>query len=526
MSENFYDIAVIGAGPGGYHSAIRAAQYDAKVALIEKDRVGGCCLNRGCIPTKVLFSAAQLIENVKEKTKIFGVDIIGEIKPNFGKSVDRKNLVVNELIKGIEVLIKQRKIDLFEGQGSLIGGNTNNGFIIKVEGKTTEEFKAKRVILATGSTPTLIPAFNIDHERILTSDDILDPAFKILPETIIIIGGGVIGCEFANIFSRFGSKVIILEYLPTLLATEEPLIVRELKKKFQIMGIEIYENRNVLSAENTGSGVKIITCNANIPRNQIDSAEKKIYGADFCLVSVGRLKVSNNLGLENFNVHMERGQIMVDPKSLETDEPGIYAIGDVTGGIMLAHVASYEGDIAVFNALSNIGGFDTSPVEADYAVLPASIFTAYEIGSVGMRSKALEERKIKIRTGRFGYGALGKAKCMGEEEGFLMLNVDEETDKILGASCIGVAAPELIAEVALAMKNGLTVNEITNTIHSHPTLSELVKEAAEDVHGLSIHRARRRIKQKIDLEEDLIRNFAQSEKLKKYGLIKLKIPKV
>ena len=205
---------------------------------------------------------------------------------------------------------------------------------------------------------------------------------------------------------------------------------------------------------------------------------------------------------------------------MRTNKNGIYAIGDVTGGVMLAHVASYEGDIAVFNALSSIGNFDTFPVVADYTVIPASIFTALEIGSVGYKSKFLEDRGIKIRTGRFGYASLGKAKCMGEDEGFLMIITDEDTDDILGASCIGVAASELIAEIALAMKNGLTIHDITNTVHSHPTLSEMVLEAAEDVYGLSIHRTRRRVKQKVDLKEDMIRQFMQSEKLKRYGLIK------
>jgi len=184
-------------------------------------------------------------------------------------------------------------------------------------------------------------------------------------------------------------------------------------------------------------------------------------------------------------------------------------------------VASYEGNIAVFNALSSIGGFDTFPVVADYTVIPASIFTAFEIGSVGYKSKFLKDRGVKIRTGRFGYASLAKAKCMGEEEGFLMIIVDEKTDDILGASCIGVSASELIAEIALAMKNGLSIHDITNTVHSHPSLSEMVLEAAGDVYGLSIHRARRRVKQKIDLKEDMIRQFAQSENLKKYGLISI-----
>jgi dihydrolipoamide dehydrogenase len=524
MDETIYDIVVIGAGPGGYHAAIRAAQYDAKVALIEKEKVGGTCLNRGCIPTKALHSSAKLIEDVERNADLFGLDNIGEMKPNFEKAVNRKNLVVKQLIEGIEILIKQRKVDLFYGFGSIIGGSINNGFNIKIAGENPSQIKTRRVIIATGSTPALIPEFNIDHERILTSDDILADSFKKIPKSLLIIGGGVVGCEFANIFSRFGSKVIIIEYLPSILAYLEPLVVKELKKKFKLMNIEMYENQNVLKIEKTGDGVRAITCDAKTPRDQLESAVKSDFKADQCLISIGRLKVTENLGLENCNIEIRRGQIMVNPKTLETKEPGIYAIGDVTGGLMLAHVASYEADIATFNALSSIGGFDTFPVETDYSVVPASIFTAFEIGFVGSTTKAIKDQNIKIRTGRFGYASLGKAKCMGEDEGFLMINTDENTDQILGASCIGVSAPELIAEIALAMKNKLTVHEITNTIHSHPTLSEMVLEAAEDVYGLAIHRVRRRIKQKIDLEEDMIRKFAQSEELKKYGLIKLEIP--
>ncbi len=521
MNKKIYDIAIIGAGPGGYHAAIRAAQYDAKVALIETEKVGGTCLNRGCIPTKAFYSSAKLMEDIEKNAKNFGIDIIGEIKPNFGNAVERKNKIVNELISGIELLIKQRKIDLFYGFGSIVEGSIESGFFIKIEGKEITEIRAKRIILATGSKCTINPSFNIDHKHILTSDDVLDFNFKTIPKSLLIIGGGVIGCEFANIFRRFGSEVTILEYLPSILAIEETLIIKELKKKFNLMGVKIYENQQIDKIETIDSRVKAYAHKADIKSEKRQETEKNMYEADLCIVSVGRKANIQGLGLENVNIKTIQERIVVNPNSLETDEKGIYAIGDVTGGVMLAHVASYEGDIAVFNVLTDIGGFDTFHVETDYFVVPASIFTALEIGSVGYKSKFLEDRNIKIRTGRFGYAGLGKAKCMGEEEGFLMIIVDEETDDILGASCIGVAASELIAEIALAMKNKLKINEITNTIHSHPTLSEMVMEAAEDVYGLSIHRKRRRIKEKIDLKEDMIQKFTKSEHLKKYGLIKL-----
>lgn len=492
MDSEIYDIIVIGGGPGGYHAAIRAAQYDAKVAIIEKDSLGGTCLNRGCIPTKALYSSAKLLEDIEEKSVEFGVKLDSEPIPDFAKAVERKNKVVNELVGGIEQLIKSKKITLLKGTGSFAGGNKDEGFDIKVEGSDATQIKGKRVIIATGSKPALIPAFNIDHEKILTSDDILAPDFKSVPKKVIIIGGGVIGCEFANIFTRMGSEVVILEYLDTILATEERLIVSELKKKFGQMNIQIYEGQNVLKVENTGNGVKATTCGANVQREEIDAAPKNIFEADLCLVSIGRSKVSENLGLEKVNIQTNRGQIIVNPKNLETDQPGVYAIGDVTGGLMLAHVASYEGDVAVNNALHSLGGFEVASMEASYNVVPATIFTSPEIGSVGLREKAAKEKGHKIYTGRFAYAALGKAKCAGEEQGFMMVIGDSETDQILGASCIGAEAPELIAEIALAMANGLTIHDVTNTIHSHPTISEMVLETCEDVHGLAIHKAGRR----------------------------------
>lgn len=521
MTKELYDLIIIGAGPGGYHAAIRAAQYDAKVALIEKDKVGGTCLNRGCIPTKALYSSAKLLEKIKSHAESFGIDIKGEVNPNFQKAVERKNLIVSQLIKNIEGLIKQRKIDLYYGYGKFLSGSVSEGFKVKIEGVTSSEIIGKRLIIATGSEPAEIPFFNIDHKRILTSDDILSYNFDNIPNSILIIGGGIIGCEFANIFSRFNSKITIIEYLPSILATEEPPVVRELKKKFKIMGIGVIESKKVLEILNNKTQIEAITCDANLTDEEVKITDKVVYKADLCLVSIGRERCSENLGLENSKIEIKKGRIIVDGKTLETGEKGIYSIGDVNGGYMLAHVASYEADIAVFNALSNIGGFGTFPVKSEYNVIPSAIFTAYEIASVGFKSKFLEENEISIRTGRFGYAGLGKAKCMGEEEGFLMINVDIETDEILGASCIGVSAPELIAEIALAMKNGLTIHEITDTVHSHPTLSEMVLEAAEDVYGLSIHRTRRRVKEEIDINEDMIREFIKGEKLKKYGLIQL-----
>lgn len=488
MSEQQYDLVIIGAGPGGYHSAIRAAQFGAKVALIEKAKLGGTCLNWGCIPTKALYASADLIHKIKENGEEFGVSC--EFKLDFAKAVDRKNKVVQELVQGIGALEKAWKNDVFFGHGKIIGGNVNDGFKISIEGDEMNIIKAKRVIIATGSSPAMIPAFNIDHDRILTSDDILDPNFKTVPERLLIIGAGVIGCEFANIFATFGSKVVMLEYLSMPIATEENLIIKELQKKITSLGIELHISQNVLSIENTGSGVKATTCSADVPRDQVESAEKFYYEADYCLVSIGRARESKNLGLEELGVVTERGAIKIDAKTTETEVKGIYAIGDVaaSGAPMLAHVASYMGDVAVANALASIGNFPVKERTTDYNVIPATIFTNPNIGSVGLRRNQAKALEIEVAMGRFPYMSLGKAKCMGEEDGFIMILADKKTHKIIGASCIGAEAPELISEIAVAMHHGLTVHDLGETIHSHPTISEMVLEGAEDVFGMAIHK--------------------------------------
>jgi len=491
MSELVYDIAIIGGGPGGYHAAIRAAQYGAKAALIEKSQLGGTCLNWGCIPTKALYASSHLIEKIWE-AEDFGVEI-NDYKLNFAKAVERKNNVVKELVGGIESLEKAWKNDVYKGYGKILGGNAIDGFTISIEGEETKTIKSKRVIIATGSSPALIPAFNIDHDRILTSDDILSPTFTTVPNRLLIVGAGVIGCEFANIFATFGSKVEMLEFLPSPIATEEPMIVKQLQKKFDSKGIKINTSQAVLSVENTGSGVKAITCSADVPRDQQESAEKFVYEADICLVSIGRAKESSNLGLEEQGIETFRGAIKCDQKTLETSIKGIFAIGDVTGGIMLAHIASYEGDIAVANALASLGGFPVSEMITDYAVVPATIFTSPNIGSVGLRRKQAKEMGIDVLMGQFPYASLGKAKCMGEDEGFLMILANKKDHKIVGASCIGAEAPELISEITLAMQHGMSVHDIGETIHSHPTISEMVLEAAEAVVGKAVHKKGRPI---------------------------------
>jgi dihydrolipoamide dehydrogenase len=486
-----YDIAVIGSGPGGYHSAIRAAQFGAKVALIEKNKLGGTCLNLGCIPAKALYASAEFIQKLRENGEDHG--ILGDFKLDFSRAVVRKNRVVKELTDGIATLEKAWKNDVYMGHGKILNGNANSGFEISIEGDDNKKIKAKRIIIATGSTPVLIPVFNIDHDRILTTDDVLQPSFKTVPNKLLIIGAGVAGVEFANIFASFGSKVTMLEYLPSPIASEEPMVVKEIQKKFTNLGIEILVSQNVLLIVNTGSGVKATIISADVPKEQIETAQKSYIEADYCLVTIGRAKESGNLGLEDLKIETPRGAIQVDSKSLETSVKGIFAIGDVTGGLMLAHVARHEGDVAVANALASLDEFQVKEKTTNYRIIPATIFTSPNIGSVGLRRKNAKNAGYDLLMGRFPYESLGKAKCIGEEDGFILIIADKKTNKILGASCIGAEAPELISEISLAMQHGLTVHDVSTTIHSHPTISEMVLEGMEDVYGMAIHKKGRPI---------------------------------
>ena len=486
--NDIYDIIIIGTGPGGYNAAIRTAQYGAKVAIVEKNKIGGTCLNIGCIPTKALHASAKFLEEIQKKAEEFGIQT-DKVSFNFKQAIERKNKIVKKLAQGIESLLKMWKVEIYYGFGSLNGGEFESGYEVLIKnGDSNTIIKGKAIIIATGAKPAMISDFNIDHNRILTSDDILSSNFKTIPKRLLIIGGGIIGCEFASIFNKFGSLVTILEYLPSILSTEESIIVKELKSKFKEKGIEIYENQNVISIENLGFCVRAITCSANVPKDQIESTEKSYFDADYCLISVGREKNSVNLGLEKLGVEIEKGAINVDLKTLETSARGIYAIGDVIPGIMLAHVASYQGKVAVANALSSIGGFKINPKKANYSIVPYTIFTIPEIGSVGMRKKSIRKKDIPLNMGKFAYAALGKAKCIGEEEGFMLVLANKNTDEILGASCIGAEAPELIAIITLAMQNGLTCHEITETIYSHPTISEMVLECVDDIYGIAIHK--------------------------------------
>lgn len=455
-------IIIIGGGPAGYVGALKAAQLGAEVTVIEDTEVGGTCLNRGCIPTKTLIASSETLNKVRNSAD-FGLELNGSVIPNIQKIIERKNRVVSVQVKGIRSLFKSWGVNLIEGKGILLSPEK-----VEVEKKdgSIEVLAADRIIIATGSRPAQIPIFPFDGERILSSNDALN--LTEIPKSLLIVGAGVIGCEFACIFSEFGTEITMVEMLPRAVSTEDTeiseLLERELKKK----RIKLFTGVSVNRIEGQKDGIHAYL------------SDGKEIVTDKVLVSIGRALNRENIGLEAIGIHKgQRGEIVVNER-METNISGIYAAGDVTGGILLAHVASREGIVAAINAC---GG----DARIDYSVVPAAIFTSPEIASVGLREHQAVEKGINIRTGHFQFRALGKAHAMGEISGFVKIVANAEDDRVLGGHIIGPHASDLIHEVSLAIKAGLKVKDIANTIHAHPTLAEGIMEASEDVHGEAIH---------------------------------------
>ncbi|MDA8158091.1 MAG: dihydrolipoyl dehydrogenase [Deltaproteobacteria bacterium] len=464
-----FDVCIIGGGPAGYVSALKCAINGLSAAIIEKERFGGTCLNRGCIPTKVLYSKAKYLKRLKEPERGFSVS---GFNFNFDEIINYKDEVVSSLTGGVEKLLKARKVNIFYGTGK-IAGKKGTAFQVEINSKDdlSSEISADKVIVATGSVPLMIPAFNIDHKNIITSDEAL--SLRTIPGSLIIIGAGVIGCEFANIFSEFGSEVRMIELLPTILSTEDKEISKFIQKNFKSRNIDIMTGAEVAGIKASGSNGKT---GAEV---ELKTGER--LEAEKVLVSIGRKLNTAGLGLEETGVKLDnRGKIETDAHN-ETNIKGIYACGDITDGPMLAHKASYDGIIAA----DNIAGIIK---EKDYAVLPWSVYTNPAIGTVGLKEGDAGLSELKYSVGRFSYAASGMALAMEEPEGFLKVIADEKSKKILGATGIGADIPELIAEIASYMHFGGTVFDIESTIHSHPTLSEIVPESALDSIGEAIHK--------------------------------------
>ncbi len=455
-------LLVLGAGPGGYVAALKAAQLGAEVTVVEDTEVGGTCLNRGCIPTKALVASAEAIHKAR-RLKDYGVDVSGEIMPNLSRIMERKDKVVSTQVKGIRSLFKSWGVNLIEGKGMLL---TPEKVEVEKRDGSVEIVETDKIIIATGSRPAQIPIFPFDGEHILSSDDALD--IKSIPKSLIIVGAGVIGCEFACIFRELGTEVTMVEMMPGAISTEDPEISRLLEKELKKKKIKLMTGVKVEKVEGRHDGIHVGL-----------SGGKELL-AEKLLVSIGRSLNTEGIGLEAVGIKKgARGEIVVNEK-METNIEGIYAIGDVTGGILLAHVASKEGVVAAYNAC----GIDK---RIDYSVVPAAIFTSPEIASVGLRENEASEKGIDYVTGHFQFRALGKAHAMGEITGFVKVVAEKGSDRLLGVHIIGPNASDLVHEAAVAIKAGLKVRDIADTIHAHPTLSEGLMEAAEDVHGEAIH---------------------------------------
>lgn len=459
------NIAVLGAGPGGYVAAIRAAQLGAKVTVIEDQEVGGTCLNRGCIPTKTIIASTEMLARTSDLRK-FGLDLNGSVAPNMAAIIDRKNRVVGTLVKGVRGLFKSWGIAIEPGRGRLV---SSSEIAVTAADGTARTVGADRIIIATGSRPAVIPAFPFDGEKIISSTEALD--LTVIPRSLLIVGAGVIGCEFACIFRELGSDVTIVEPLPRPVANEDHEISELLEKEFRKRKIRLLTGVKVERAEARDNGVHAVL------------SDGKELDAEKMLVSIGRAFNSEGIGLEQAGVHCGgRGEILVNDR-METNIPGVYAVGDVTGRMMLAHTASAAGSVAAQNAMGQ-------EAVMDLQVVPSAIFTSPEIASVGLREHQAAEQGIEIRIGRFPFRGLGKAHAMDEIAGFIKIVAEASSDRIVGAHIIGPHASDLIHEAALAIRAGLGVQDVVNTIHAHPTLSEGFHEAAEDVHGSAIHAAR------------------------------------
>lgn len=452
-----FDIAILGAGPGGYSAAIRAAQLGAKVALIEKEEVGGVCLNRGCIPTKAIIASVKAIQAVRESAGL-GITGVGNPAADIPAIIARKNNVVASLIKGIHQLIAGNKIEYIKGCGAI----SSNG-AIKVGGRVIE---AANIIIATGSDWRIVPGLEPDSKLILTSDHIL--AVEDIPESLAIVGGGVVGCEFASIFNALGTEVTIVEAMKNILPMEDEATSKYLERSFKKAGIRIKTGTTVASVRKNADSVAIALS---------DGGE---FSAARMMVAVGRRPNIEGIGIEALGLKVENGAIVTD-SGLRTSVRGIFAVGDVNGKYMLAHVASREGAVAAENCMDR----DAS---VDYRAIPRPVYTDPEVCCIGATARELSERNVRYKTGVFGFGAASKAICDGRTKGQVTIYSDEGGNKILGAQIIGDHATELGGEITLAIANNLGVDAVSKTIHSHPTLSEAILEAALDCRRESVHK--------------------------------------
>lgn len=459
MEKKRFDLIVIGGGPGGYPAAIRAAQGGKTVALVEAKEMGGTCLNRGCIPSKALIAGAEVYLRIKEAHE-FGITV-PNVSFDYAKMVDRKDSVVNGVRSGLEGLIKANQITVFKGMGKLVSPRE-----VKVMGQDNVMLEADNIIIATGSEPRNIPAFPFDYERIHDSTSLLE--MKTLPKQIVIIGGGIIGCEFASLYAALGVDVTILEMLPSIIPMEAPVVSNALTDAFKKRGIKMVTSAKVKGIERTQNGVSVI----------LEDGSK--FSGDVALVSVGRKLNTSDIGLDKAGITVNDNGIIPVNDCMETNVKGIYAIGDIASKWWLAHVATHQGVVAALNVIGE-------EAHMHYNAVPSVIFTHPEVATVGMSLEQATEKGYQAIIGAFPFSALGRSQATFETDGFAQIVTDKKTGQILGAQVVGHDASTLIAEMALAITNELTVECLAETIHAHPTVAEAWLEAGYMAMGAPIH---------------------------------------
>ncbi len=465
-STKTYDVCIIGSGPGGYVAAIRASQLGLSVLMVEKEpRLGGVCTLWGCIPTKALLHTADLLEEARHGGDV-GV-AAREVRLDMPAAMKHKEKIVRQSTNGISYLMKKNRVDVAAGFGRLAA--PGRVVVAGADGAETA-YAAKNVIVATGSTPRSLPGMDIDDRWILSSTSMLELAE--IPKSLVVIGSGAVGVEFASMYARFGSKVTIVEVLPRIVPVEDEEISRELAASFKRQGISVYPETRVERLTKGDAGVELIA------RSPGDKTET--FRAEKVLMAVGRRPLTENIGLEALGVATEKGYVKVDAM-MRTNVPGVYAIGDVLATPALAHLASAEGVVAV----EHMAGKNPPPI--NYDQIPGCTYCSPEIGSIGLTEAKARERGYDVVVGKFPFSAIGKARILDQAAGFVKIVAEKKYDEVLGVHIIGPAATELVAEAAAAMKLETTSEELVRTIHAHPTLSEAIHEAAEAVQGHAIH---------------------------------------
>jgi dihydrolipoamide dehydrogenase len=480
MTDEPYDVTVIGAGPGGYVAAIRAAQLGLKVALVEKEHLGGVCLNWGCIPTKALLRNAEVI-SLLGQGKEFGFDLTG-FETDYGAAVDRSRKVSARLVKGVGALMRKNQVETIEGTAVL---RSAGSVAVTLKGGGVRTLPTRNVVVATGGRAGSIPGIKPDgerarpeqSERVLTYREAI--VLRELPASVVIVGAGPIGMEFAHIWRAYGAEVTVVEMLPRVLPLEDEEVSSVVERAFKRRKVKLLTATRVEGLEMTPGGVKVRTRKDDAEQGRPEGSEQ-VLEAERVLIAIGVQPNSDNLGLETLGVRLDRGHIAVD-EWMRTNVPGVYAIGDVTGKLPLAHVASAQGIVAA----EAIAGSQAHAL--DYEAMPRCTYCQPQVASFGLSEAQATERGLKVRVGRFPFLASGKALSLGERDGFVKILADEVSGEIVGAHLVGPEVTELLPELVLARTWELTPDEIAHSVHAHPTLSEAIMEAAHGVFGAPIH---------------------------------------